>query len=94
MSASKEGKTIGVFARDRMMDDFCESWKSALDEKNYEYVDITASIEYIMGPKDEKEILRMTKACWASVDTFDTFLKKEILKIIAANEVTCPGPRN
>lgn len=90
MSASKQGKTIGVFETDLMIGRFGESWKSALDEKNFESIDISASIEYIMGPKEENEILWMKTACMTSVDIFDKHIKKIIWENFGADEVRCP----
>lgn len=87
MSGSKGGKTLGVFQKDSMVGDFCQSWKSAVDGKDFESVDISASIAYLIAPKEENEILTMKKACMVSVDVFSKYLKDNIMEIIDADKV-------
>lgn len=87
MADSKDGKTVGVFQKDSMVGEFCQSWKSAFDEKKFESVDIGAAIAYIIAPKEENEILTMKKACMVSVDIFSKYLKDNIMEIIDADKV-------
>lgn len=89
MSDSKEGKTVGVFQKDSMVGEFCQSWKTAVDDKKFENVDIGAAIAYIIAPKEESEILTMKKACMVSVDIFSKYLKDNIMEIIDADKVRC-----
>lgn len=87
MSESKGGKMVGVFQKDSMVGEFCLSWKAAFDEKKFENIDIGASIAYIIGPKEENEILTIKKACMVSVDIFNKYLKDNIMEIIDADKV-------
>lgn len=89
MKESRDGKTVGVFQKDAMIGDFCQSWKTALDNQKFENVDIGAAIAYIIAPKEENEILTIKKACMVSVDIFSKYLKDNIMEIIDAEKVRC-----
>lgn len=75
MKESKAGKTIGIFAKDDFPGDFCGPWKVALDGANFEKVDVSAALAYIMAPKEESEIVTIKKACLVSIDIFQKYLK-------------------
>lgn len=87
MKSSKKGKTMGVFTKDPFPGEFCESWKAALKDKNFEKIDIGASIAYIMCSKEESEVLTIKKACLVSIDVFGKYLKDQIMDIIDADKV-------
>lgn len=87
MKESKNGKTLGVFTKDNFQNEFCESWKAVLKGQNFENIDVSASIAYIMCPKEEPEIISIKKACIASVDVFGKYLKDNIMEIIDADKV-------
>lgn len=88
MKKSKNGKTIGVFAKDSFPGEFCELWKKALKDASFETVDIGASIAYILAPKEESELVPIKKACLISVDIFGKYLKENIMEIIDAEKVS------
>lgn len=87
MKGSKGGKTLGVFPKDEYTDEFCESWKVALKEEDFEKVDISVGIAYILAPKEESEIMTMKKSCMVSVDLFTKYLKDNIMEIIDSDKV-------
>ncbi|KAJ6643723.1 FACT complex subunit spt16 [Pseudolycoriella hygida] len=86
MKEAKNGKTIGIFAKDNFPGEFCESWKAALKDANFEKVDVSAALAYIMAPKEESEIVTVKKACLVSIDVFQKYLKDQIMEIIDADK--------
>lgn len=88
MKTSKSGKSIvGVFPKDSFLGEFCEAWKNAFKNENFEKVDIGAAIAFIMAPKEESEVLTIKKACLVSIDVFSKYLKDHIMEIIDADKV-------
>ncbi|ALC43184.1 dre4 [Drosophila busckii] len=79
---SHKGKRLGVFIKDAFAGEFCESWKKMLTAANFEHVDISVTIAYLMCPKDETEINNIRKASLASMEVFNKYLKDEIMDII------------
>lgn len=94
MKESKEGKTVGVFQKDAMVGEFCQSWKTALSDKKFENVDIGASIAYIIAAKEDNEILTIKKACMVSTDIFRKYVKETIMEIVDSEKVCCLWPAN
>lgn len=86
MKKSKSGKTVGVFSKDNFPGEFCESWKAALKEKDFEQVDVSSAFGFIMSIKEESEILTIKKACLVTVDVFNKYLKDHIMEIIDADK--------
>jgi nucleosome binding factor SPN SPT16 subunit len=86
MKGSKAGKCLGVFMKDNFPGEFCESWRTALKDKDFEQVDVSVAIGYIMCPKEESEILTMKKACLVTVDVFTKYLKDHIMEIIDSDK--------
>lgn len=86
MKASKKGKSIGVFSKDNFPGEFCESWRAALKEKDFEQVDVSSALGYIMAVKEEPEVLTVKKACLVTVDVFTKYLKDHIMEIIDADK--------
>lgn len=86
MKSSNNGKIIGVFAKDSFAGEFCESWKAALKEEQFEKVDVGTSIAYIMSPKEDSEVLTIKKACLVSIDVFGKYLKDHIMEVIDADK--------
>uniref|UniRef100_A0A336MRE7 FACT complex subunit n=1 Tax=Culicoides sonorensis TaxID=179676 RepID=A0A336MRE7_CULSO len=86
IKGSKGGKSIGVFSKDNFSNEFCDLWKKALKEQNFEQIDISSSMAYVMASKDEAEVLTVKKACLATVDVFTKYLKDTIMEIIDADK--------
>lgn len=87
IKSSKNGKTIGVFAKDGYPGEFCEAWKAVLKENKFENVDISAAAAYITSPKEESELSTIKKSCQAVVDVFGKYLKDNIMDIIDSDKV-------
>lgn len=86
MKKSKDGKTLGAFAKDVFEGEFCESWRNALKGKGFEQVDVSTALGYIMCSKEEPEILTVKKACLVTVDVFNKYLKDHIMEVIDADK--------
>ncbi|OXU23767.1 hypothetical protein TSAR_000965 [Trichomalopsis sarcophagae] len=83
---SKKGKTTGLFTKDNYKSAFAEAWKAALKKENFETIDVSSAVAYVMCPKEDSEILTVKKACLASVDVFGKYLKDQILEIIDSDK--------
>jgi len=86
MKASKKGKTIGVFVKDVFPGEFCESWRAYIKGKEFEQIDVSGALGWIMCVKEESEILTVKKACLVTVDVFNKYLKDHIMEIIDADK--------
>ncbi|XP_070506841.1 FACT complex subunit spt16 isoform X3 [Chironomus tepperi] len=86
MKASKKGKTIGVFVKDVFPGEFCESWRAFIKGKDFEQIDVSSALGWIMCVKEESEILTVKKACLVTVDVFNKYLKDHIMEIIDADK--------
>nr|CAD7196229.1 unnamed protein product [Timema douglasi] len=87
IKGSKKGKTLGLFTKDNYPGQFMVAWRSALKKEEFENLDISAAIAYIMAPKEDSEILTTKKACLVSVDVFNKYLKDQIMEIIDSDKV-------
>lgn len=81
MKGSKDGKTVGVFAKDHYPGKFCQAWKEEKDKHKFKEVDVSAALAYIMATKEESEVATIKKASLASGDVFK-YLKDQIMDII------------
>lgn len=86
MKGSKEGKTVGVFAKDNFKGEFCDSWRSFMKGKEMEQIDISTALGYILAAKEEPEVLTVKKACLVTVDVFTKYLKDHIMEVIDADK--------
>lgn len=50
-------------------------------------MDLSTHIAYIMAPKEESEIATIKKACQASMDLYNKYLKEQLMEIIDADKV-------
>ena len=57
----------------------------------YFKVDISATMAYIMAPKEESEINIIKKACQGTMDLFSKFLKEQIMDIVDKDKVSGSG---
>ncbi|XP_041375424.1 FACT complex subunit SPT16-like [Gigantopelta aegis] len=81
---SRKGKTVGVFSKDKFPGDFMDGWRGAI--KDFEKVDVSASLAYIMAPKEESEQKTMQRACQVTCDIFNKYLKEQVMEIIDAEK--------
>lgn len=83
---SKEGKRLGVFAKDSYPGEFCAAWKKEKAGAGLDEVDVSAAFGYLMAPKEESELNILRKASLASVDVFNKYLKDQIMEIIDSDK--------
>ncbi|BES95500.1 FACT complex subunit (SPT16/CDC68) [Nesidiocoris tenuis] len=86
IKGSRNGKTIGVFTKDNFSGPFIEAWKKASKNENFQNIDISAPVGYIISLKEESELNLIKKACQASVDVFNKYLKDQIMDIIDSDK--------
>ncbi|XP_067013415.1 FACT complex subunit spt16 isoform X2 [Anabrus simplex] len=86
IKGSKKGKTLGVFSKDNYPGAFMDAWRSALKKEQFENVDVSAAVAYVMAPKEDSEILTIKKACLVSVDVYTKYLKDQIMEIIDSDK--------
>lgn len=90
MKASKNGKSVGVFIKDNFPGEFCESWRTTIKDKEFEQIDVSAAVGYVMCDKEDSEVMTIKKACLVTVDIFTKYLKDHIMEIIDADKVSFP----
>ena len=88
MKASKNGKSVGVFIKDNFPGEFCESWRTTIKDKDFEQIDVSAAVGYVMCDKEDSEVMTIKKACLVTVDIFTKYLKDHIMEIIDADKVS------
>ncbi|KAJ8960918.1 hypothetical protein NQ318_020218 [Aromia moschata] len=79
---SKGGKNIGAFSKDNYTGAFMDAWRAAIKKEDFQTVDMSAQVAYLMCPKEDAEILTIKKACMVTVDVFTKYLKDQIMEII------------
>lgn len=86
IQGSRNGKTIGVFQKDKYPGEFMESWKAVVSEAKLETVDISIPFAYLIAPKEDSEITTIKKASMITVDVFTKYLKDQIMEIIDSDK--------
>ncbi|XP_022082378.1 FACT complex subunit SPT16-like [Acanthaster planci] len=86
IKASKEGKRVGTFVKDKFPGDFMNSWRQALTATGANEVDISSSIAQLMAVKEEKEIALMKRAAQITCDVFNKKVKEDIMEIVDADK--------
>lgn len=81
LKESAEGKTIGVYTKDKSSGEFIDGWRHAIGSQ-FEKVDISAPMAVIMSPKDDDELAIIKKACQTTTDLFNKFVKEELMDLI------------
>lgn len=85
---SKGGKKLGVFLKDTFEGEFSALCTSAFFENaEFEKIDISGALAYIMCPKDEPEINNIRKASLVSMELFNKYLKDQIMEIVDSDKV-------
>lgn len=83
---SKNGKVIGIFAKDSFQGPFMTAWKGVLDAAKFETVDMSTVVAYIMSTKEDSEVSTIKRACQVSVDIFNKYLKDQVMEIIDSDK--------
>lgn len=83
IKGSKEGKTVGVFVKDKFSGDFADSWKAAFEGAKFEKKnDISPQFAYIMSVKEDVEVALIKKAAYVTSMLFDKFFKQQVVKVV------------
>lgn len=83
---SKNGKTIGVFGKENYPGPFADLWRSMLKKENFDSVDVSAAVAYVMAPKEENELAIVKKASNVTMDVFTKYLKDQLMEIIDSDK--------
>ncbi|XP_013382413.1 FACT complex subunit SPT16 [Lingula anatina] len=83
---SKKGKHVGEFSKDKFPGEFSESWRAVLGKESFEKVDLSASLAYVMAPKEENEMKVIQKAAQVTMDVYNKYLKEQLMEIIDADK--------
>ncbi|KAJ8268727.1 hypothetical protein COCON_G00113340 [Conger conger] len=83
---SKEGKTVGVFIKDKFPGEYMKSWNDMLAAEGLEKVDVSAAVAYTMAVKEEGELTLMRKAAGVTSEVFSKFFKERVMEIVDADE--------
>lgn len=83
---SKKGKTLGVFSKDIYPGDFMQAWRAAISKEDFETVDVSSAVGYLIAPKEDSEVITIKKACMVTVDVFIKYLKDQIMGIIDSDK--------
>ncbi|XP_025194919.1 FACT complex subunit spt16 [Melanaphis sacchari] len=83
---SKNGKSVGIFGKEKYSGAFMDAWRAEFEKENFNNVDISSVIGYILSIKSENEISLIKKASLSSVDMFTKYLKEQIMEIIDADK--------
>jgi len=91
IKASKNGKSIGVFAKDHFAGGFMDLWRDAIKGESFSELDFSSTFGYLMAPKEESEMNIMRKAAGLSSDLFSKYLKEQIMDIIDGDKKRSHG---
>lgn len=86
IKSSRNGKVIGTFAKDNFSGPFMEAWKQSIKKEDFQTVDLSSAVGYIMSIKEESELNLIKKASQVSVDIFNKYLKDQIMDIIDSDK--------
>ncbi|KAI4808187.1 hypothetical protein KUCAC02_000253 [Chaenocephalus aceratus] len=54
IKGSKEGKTVGIFSKDKFPGEYMKSWNETISAEGLEKVDISAVVAYTMAVKEDE----------------------------------------
>ncbi|XP_014244216.1 FACT complex subunit spt16 isoform X2 [Cimex lectularius] len=86
IKTSRGGKKLGIFSKDNFTGSFIEGWKKAVKNEDFQNVDISGAVGYILSVKEESEQSLIKKASQVSVDIFNKYLKDQIMDIIDSDK--------
>lgn len=84
IKASKSGKTVGEFSKDKFPGEFIEGWRKIVDgsSSGLSKLDISVDFAAIMAAKEESEVNLIKKASQATSDLFNKYVKEQIMDIV------------
>uniref|UniRef100_A0A3Q1GZB1 FACT complex subunit n=1 Tax=Acanthochromis polyacanthus TaxID=80966 RepID=A0A3Q1GZB1_9TELE len=83
---SREGKTVGVFSKDKFPGEYMKSWNDTITAEGLEKVDISAVVAYTMAVKEDGELSLMKKAAAITSEVYTKFFKERVMEIVDADE--------
>uniref|UniRef100_A0A8C4QTG7 FACT complex subunit n=1 Tax=Eptatretus burgeri TaxID=7764 RepID=A0A8C4QTG7_EPTBU len=83
---SKNGKSIGVFIKDKFPGEFMTGWREELEKEGLQKVDISAAVAYTIAVKEESETTLMKRASAITSELFNKFYKERVMEIVDADE--------
>lgn len=84
---SREGKNLGIFAKDKATSEFVDLWKAALTSAKLDStVDVSPAFAYLMSLKDDHEIGLTKRASQMSVDVYSKYLRQQIMEVIDSDK--------
>lgn len=83
---SKNGKTIGLFAKENYPGDFIELWRSILKKESFESVDVSGAVACVMAPKEEIELATIKKASNVTLDVWSKYVKDQLMDIVDSDK--------
>ncbi|KAK1890294.1 FACT complex subunit SPT16 [Dissostichus eleginoides] len=86
IKGSKEGKTVGIFSKDKFPGEYMKSWNETISTEGLEKVDISAVVAYTMAVKEDGELNLMKKAASITSEVYSKFFKERVMEIVDADE--------
>ncbi|KAJ4948566.1 hypothetical protein JOQ06_020099 [Pogonophryne albipinna] len=86
IKGSKEGKTVGIFSKDKFPGEYMKSWNETISAEGLEKVDISAVVAYTMAVKEDGELNLMKKAASITSEVYSKFFKERVMEIVDADE--------
>ncbi|XP_016383683.1 FACT complex subunit SPT16 [Sinocyclocheilus rhinocerous] len=83
---SREGKTVGVFMKDKFPGEYMKSWSDMITAEGLKRVDVSTAVAYTMAVKEDGELALMKKAAAVTSDVFTKFFKERVMEIVDADE--------
>ncbi|XP_070785820.1 FACT complex subunit SPT16 [Enoplosus armatus] len=83
---SKDGKTVGIFSKDKFPGEYMKSWNDTITAEGLEKVDISAVVAYTMAVKEDGELSLMKKAAAITSEVYSKFFKERVMEIVDADE--------
>ncbi|XP_077975162.1 FACT complex subunit SPT16-like [Styela clava] len=85
LKSSKNGKTIGVFAKDKFSSKFIDAWNEVLKKSNLNKIDVSANVASIMAVKEESELNLLRKASGITLEVYSKVFKEYMKDVIDAD---------
>ncbi|CAL8377622.1 FACT complex subunit SPT16 [Gadus morhua] len=86
IKGSKEGKTVGVFSKDKFPGEYMKSWNDTITAEGLGMVDVSAVVAYTMAVKEDGELALMKKAATITSEVYSKFFKERVMEIVDADE--------
>ncbi|CAL8326298.1 unnamed protein product [Lota lota] len=86
IKSSKEGKTVGVFSKDKFPGEYMKSWNDTITAEGLGMVDVSAVVAYTMAVKEDGELALMKKAATITSEVYSKFFKERVMEIVDADE--------